>query len=66
MAYYGSPVKPCFYPHILFTLNRKNFISITPLIEALNVLIFALNDSAEALVERLQRSLEFHRDVHKW
>ena len=51
----GSSVKPCVYPQILATLNRKNFISVIPLSEALNALIFALKDSAEAFVERLMK-----------
>gem|GEM_PF-5388144 len=49
----GSPVNSCVYPQILATLNKKNFISLTPLSEALNALILALKDSAEAFVERL-------------
>ena len=53
--YLGSPVKPCFYPQIFATLNRKNFTSVTPLSDVLNALILALNDSAEALVERLMK-----------
>jgi hypothetical protein len=43
----------CVYPQIFFTLNKKNFISVTPLSEALKALILALKDSAEAFVERL-------------
>ncbi|MBU4579610.1 cohesin domain-containing protein, partial [Patescibacteria group bacterium] len=36
------------YPYSFDTLNRKNFLSVTPLTTALNPLSFALNDSAEA------------------
>jgi predicted transposase YbfD/YdcC len=58
ITFLGSPAKPCVYPQILATLNRKNFISFTPLSEALNALIFALKDSAEAFVERLMKKFK--------
>ena len=51
----GSSVKPCAYPQILATLNRKNFILVIPISEDLNALILALKDSAEAFVERLMK-----------
>ena len=54
-GFLGSPVKPCVYPQIFATLNKKNFISATPLSEALNALIFALKDSAEAFVDRFTK-----------
>jgi len=38
------------YAYSLATLNKKNFISVTPLKSALNAFNFALNDSAAALV----------------
>ena len=34
----GSPVKPCVYPQIWLTLNKKNFISVTPLITVGNMI----------------------------
>jgi len=41
------------YAKIFVNLNKKKSISTTPLCAALKDLIFALNDSAEAFVERL-------------
>lgn len=39
------------FKHKLFaSLNKKKLISLTPLADALNALIFALKDSAAALV----------------
>ena len=43
------------YSKILASLKIKNGISLTPLNCALNAFTFALNDSADALVERLSR-----------
>ena len=39
-----------FYLNNFVTRNRKNFLSLTPLVNALKPFNFALNDSAEALV----------------
>ena len=39
------------YAYNLVTLKRKNLISDTPLKDALNAFIFALNDSAKAFIE---------------
>ena len=46
----GSIAKVGDYPNILDNLNRKKSIFLTPLNWLLNAFIFALNDSAEALV----------------
>ena len=43
------------YAKILASLKIKNGISLTPLNCALNAFTFALNDSADALVERLSK-----------
>ena len=43
------------YVKILASLKIKNGISLTPLNCALNAFTFALNDSADALVERLSK-----------
>ena len=40
------------YPYNLAILNKKNFLSLTPLTKALNPLSFALKDSADAFVLR--------------
>ncbi len=42
-----------FYPYSLAILNKKNFLSLTPLTKARKLFNFALNDSAEAFVLRL-------------
>jgi hypothetical protein len=43
------------YAKIFASLKIKNGISLTPLNCALNAFTFALNDSADALVERLSK-----------
>ena len=43
------------YAKILASLKIKNGISLTPLNCALNAFTFALNDSADAFVERLSK-----------
>ena len=43
------------YAKILVSLKTKNGISLTPLSCDLNAFTFALNDSADAFVERLTR-----------
>ena len=43
------------YAKILASLKIKNGISLTPLNCALNAFTFALNDSEDALVERLSK-----------
>ena len=45
------------YAKILASLKIKNGISLTPLNYALNAFTFALNDSADAFVERLSKQL---------
>ena len=40
------------------SLERKKFISVTPLKAALNALILALNDSAKALVALLTKKFK--------
>ena len=37
------------------SLNKKKLMSLTPLAEALNAFILALNDSADALVDLLSK-----------
>jgi len=49
------------YAYSLVSLNRKNGISLTPLDDDLKALIFALNDSAEALVLPLLKKLRMSR-----
>ena len=44
-----------FYPYSLATLNKWNFLSLTPLTTVLKFLSFALNDSAEAFVLRFTK-----------
>ena len=63
---YGSPGKTCVYPQILFTLYRKNFISVTPLSDALNAFILALNDSAEAMAERFVKKFKISSYIYSY
>ena len=49
----GIKINCCVYANILVNLKRKNSTFLTPLNCALKVFIFALKDSAEALVLRL-------------
>ncbi len=51
----GSRPKPGDYALICVNRKRKKATFLTPLNCALNALIFALNDSAEALVDRLSK-----------
>ena len=55
----GSPDKPRGLSiHSLVSLKRKNLISVTPLKDALNAFIFALNDSAKAFVALLTKKFK--------
>ena len=55
MAQVEFRVGVIFQANKVVSLKMKNSISLTPLNCALNALIFALKDSAEALVERLSK-----------
>ena len=51
----AHPINKGDYAYSFVNLKRKNLISVTPLSDALNALIFALNDSANALVALLTK-----------
>lgn len=53
IVYYGAVENQWRYPYSIAILKRKNLLSVTPRRFALKSFIFALNDSAAALDERL-------------